>query len=144
MRKMKLREAISRCIGYLVFMLIFVLVLNQFIGLAVTEKTWFEKLYSTFIGGGVGGLVGVGVGLLIGGIGIATGGWAIGVVGWLAVGMVGGTAGALGGSIFSIMSSPESYDIHYLGLASLFIGGILSGLIGKKLYYIVINHFLDT
>lgn len=101
-----LKQSIKLILGVFVFVLIF----NQFVGWAVTEKSWIEKLWITFSAGGGFGVIGTVVGLIVGGIGVAIGGGAIGIAGWLAFGVLGFGAGALGGSIWTIMSNPGAYN----------------------------------
>ncbi len=126
-------------IGYVILFIVALFVINLLIGYAVTEKTWYEKLWSTIVGGSAGAAIGAISGAIIGGIGVAMGGWAIGLLGWLAVGIVGGTLGALGGSVYTILSNPNNYNINYIAICTIFIGGIISGIIGKKLYHFIMT-----
>jgi hypothetical protein len=98
---------------YLVAVMVFVLLLNQLIGFAVTEKPWYERLFLTIVSAITGGGIGVLVGLIIGGIGLALMGTAIGLIGWLALGLAGFGLGALGGSIYTILANPKSYDFDF-------------------------------
>ena len=86
------------------------------IGWAVTEKPWWERLWISLFAGGGFGLLGAGIGLVIGGIGFAMGGGAFGLAGWLVFGVLGFGAGALGGSLWTIIANPQSYDFDWLRL----------------------------
>lgn len=120
MKNTPLNRALKLAVG----MLFFVLVFNQLIGWAVTEKSWFEKLWITVVAGGGFGAVGAGIGLVIGGIGIALGGGAIGLAGWLAFGVFGFGAGALGGSVWTILQNPQHYDFDYIRLSLVVVTAI--------------------
>jgi hypothetical protein len=115
MNKQLLINSLKLTLGIFVFILIF----NQFIGWAITEKSWFERLWITLAAGGGFGVAGAGIGLLIGGIGLALGGGAIGLAGWLAFGVLGFGTGALGGSIYTIILNPSNYDIDTIRLVAL-------------------------
>lgn len=106
MKSQPLKRFLNLILGYFVFVLVF----NQFVGWAVNEKSWLEKLWITLGSGGVFGAVGAGLGLIVGGIGLALGGGAIGIAGWLTFGVLGFGTGALGGSIWAIIQDPQNYD----------------------------------
>lgn len=100
----------ERLIKLLVGGLVFVVLLNLLIGFAVTEKPWYERLYVTAATAISGGGIGAAVGIIVGGIGVALMGTAVGVVGWVLFGVAGFGIGALGGSIYTIVSTPQFYD----------------------------------
>jgi hypothetical protein len=107
---------LKRTLKLVLWMFIFMVVLNQLIGWAVTEKTWLEKLMLTLTAGGVFGAVGAGVGLVIGGIGIAVFGTAFGIPGVLACGLLGFGLGGWGGSLYTILQSPQDFTFDYFRL----------------------------
>ena len=102
----------KRSMLYILGILVFVILLNQFIGFAITAKPWYERLFITAVSAFAGGGVGAVVGLIIGGIGVALMGTAIGLVGWLALGLAGFGVGALGGSVYTILANPQFYDFN--------------------------------
>ncbi|MDR0902994.1 MAG: hypothetical protein LBM92_09535 [Opitutaceae bacterium] len=107
-----------------------VIIVNQFIGFAITPKPWYERLYLTLIGGGAGGVMGLLAGLAIGGaIGIAALGGGIGVPWVLAGAMLGFAGGSLTGSILAILQNPGDYDINGFKLAILIIMAVSAGFI---------------
>ena len=113
MKNELLKRARNLALGIFVFILVF----NQLVGWAVTEKSWIERLLVT-IAAGVGfGTIGIGIGLVIGGIGIALGGGAIGLAGWLAFGVLGFGVGAFGGSVWTILQNPQNYNFDYFKLS---------------------------
>src|SRR6056297_2128202 len=121
-----LKRALKICLG----LFIFVLVLGQLVGWAVTEKPWLERLWiSAFAGGGFG-VIGAGVGLVIGGIGFALGGGAFGLAGWLVFGVLGFGAGALGGSLWTIISDPQNFDFDYFRLTAIVVIAAVTALVG--------------
>lgn len=109
---------------------IFVIILGQFVGWAVTEKSWIERLWISLFAGGGFGVIGAGLGLIIGGIGFALGGGAFGVAGWLVFGVLGFGAGALGGSLWTILSDPQNYDFDYFRLTVIIVIAAVIALAG--------------
>ena len=103
----------ERIVQYLVAVFIFVILLNQLIGFAVTAKPWYERLFITAVTAVTGGGIGAVVGLIIGGIGVALMGTAIGLIGWLALGLAGFGIGALGGSVYTLLANPQYYDFDF-------------------------------
>jgi hypothetical protein len=110
-------ENIKRTFNLAIAFYVFVVVFNQFAGWAITEKSWIERLWITLVAGGGFGVLGAGIGMVLGGVGLALGGGAIGVSGWLAFSVLGFGAGALGGSILTIIQNPQNYDYDYFRLS---------------------------
>ena len=126
MKRELLNGAFKLCLGLFIFVLVF----GQLVGWAVTEKPWLERLWiSAFAGGGFG-IIGAGVGLVFGGIGLALGGGAIGLAGWLVFGVLGFGAGALGGSLWTIISDPQNYDFDYFRLTAIVVTAAVTALVG--------------
>ena len=117
MKKKFLKILLKLVLGVFVFMA----TLSQLLGWAISEKLWVEKLWVTAASGGVFGAIGLGVGVVIGGIGLALGGGAIGIAGWLVFGVLGFGAGALGGSLWTIIQSPQDYNIDFFRLSLVLI-----------------------
>jgi hypothetical protein len=103
----------KRIVQYLVAVFIFVILLNQLIGFAVTAKPWYERLFISAVSAVTGGGIGAVVGFIIGGIGVALMGTAIGLMGWVALGLAGFGIGALGGSVYTILANPQFYDLDF-------------------------------
>ncbi len=108
---------------------VFTVLLNQFIGWAITEKPWHEQLWVTVAAAGGLGSAGAVLGLLIGGMGLVLGGGAIGLAGWLVFGLLGFGVGALGGSLYTILESPQNFDFDIFRLSILLIVSAFSALI---------------
>ena len=121
-----LKRAIQASLGLFIFVVVFA----QLAGWAVTEKAWLERLWISVFTGGSFGLLGAGLGLIIGGIGFALGGGAFGVAGWLVFGVLGFGAGALGGSLWTILSNPQNYDFDYFRLTLIIVVASVVALVG--------------
>jgi len=121
-----IRTALKLAFG----LFIFVIILGQLVGWAVTEKSWIERLWISLFAGGGFGAIGAGLGLIIGGIGFALGGAAFGVAGWLVFGVLGFGAGALGGSLWTILSDPQYYDFDYFRLTVIVVIAAVFALAG--------------
>jgi hypothetical protein len=110
-----LKSMIKKALKVAIISYIAVIIVNQFIGMAitvtVTPKPWYERLWITMAGGTVGAGVGAGIGAGIGGIGIALLGTGIGIPGAVALGVLGFIAGSLTGSVGTLIANPEFYDI---------------------------------
>ncbi len=111
----------TRVVQYIMAVLVFVLLLNQLIGFAVAEKSWYERLLITAVSAISGGGIGAVVGLVIGGIGVALMGTAIGLLGWVALGLAGFGIGALGGSLYTIIANPQFYDFNFWKLSLIIV-----------------------
>lgn len=103
----------KRIVQYLVVFFVFLILLNQLIGFALTEKPWYERLFITVVSAVTGGGIGAVVGLIIGGIGVALMGTAIGLIGWVTLGLASSGIGALGGSVYTILANPQFYDFDF-------------------------------
>ena len=117
-------RSLKLVLGFFMFMVTF----NPLLGWAISEKSWAAKLWITLVSGGGFGAVGAGIGLVIGGIGLALGGGAIGIAGWLAFGVLGFGAGALGGSLWTIIQSPQNYDFDFFRLSLVVIAATTAAL----------------
>jgi len=102
----------KRVVQYLVAVFVFVILLNQLIGFAVTPKPWYERFFITIVSSIAGGGIGAAIGLSIGGIGVALMGTAVGI-GLVTLTLTGFGIGALGGSVYTILANPRHYDFDF-------------------------------
>lgn len=127
-------EAFKNSVKYLFMGTVFLLCLNSLIHFAITPKPWYEGFYITVLsaltGVGIGGILG----LITGGIWvilISPMGIVFGFLGAVSFGIVGLGIGALGGSLYTIASNPENYDINRLLLGLIIV---ISAFISWSIY----------
>lgn len=101
--------------------LVFILLLDQFLWWPAEEKPLPEQILVILTSAGGLGAAGAVLGFVIGGIGLALMGGAIGLAGWLVFGVLGFGAGALGGSLYTILNNHQNYDFNIFRLTVLLI-----------------------
>ena len=124
-----MKKALNRSFKLVIGILVFLIIMNHFIGWAVIEKTWFEKLWITIVAGSGFGTIGAIIGLVIGGIGLAICGNAVGIAGWLTFGVLGFGTGAFGGSLYTILTEPQNFSFDKGKLSLLIFCGAVAALI---------------
>jgi hypothetical protein len=128
-----LKNMLYKALRVVLVSFIAVLIVNQFIGIAITVKPWYERLWITIVGGSTLGLVGAGIGATIGGIGIAFMGTGVGIPAALALGCLGFIAGSSTGSIVTLIANPEFYDISIVKLTLLIVIAVTIGFISVSI-----------
>lgn len=105
--------------------LVFILALNGLIEMAVVEKPFYARLYHTAIGAFAGGGIGVLAGVVIGGVGVVMMGTGIGLAGAALFGVAGFGLGALGGSLWTIITNTEMYQVDCTKLIIVIVASFL-------------------